>query len=188
MLFRSIFIFQVLEPLQLAYAHAPKLAFPTVKGGFTNAVFPANLDHSLALVLLTQNPQNLGFAKTNLFHEQLKIEKVNSYYFSLFLTGLLTGGAYSSGTRCTGIWAGLFYCHCGELPRCRTWRKNVAYKSFTPIRGPPLYRPPPTIYINREKKCLSSIKYCRPNMMQLKLLNVYHFPCVTGLWLNSCSH
>jgi len=57
-------------------------------------VFPANLGHGLALVLLTQNPQNLGFAKTTLFHEQLKIEKVKSYYFSLFLTGLLTGGAY----------------------------------------------------------------------------------------------
>ena len=63
----TIFIFQVLEALQLAYAHAPKLAFPTVKGGFTNAVFPANLGHGLTLVLLTQNPRNLGFAKTTLF-------------------------------------------------------------------------------------------------------------------------
>ena len=97
----AIFIFQVLEALQLAYAHAPKLAFPTVKGGFTNAVFPANLGHgltlTLTLVLLTQNPQNLGFAKMTLFHGQLKIEKVKSYYFSLLLTGLLTGGAYRIG-------------------------------------------------------------------------------------------
>ena len=52
----TIFIFQVLEALQLAYAHDPKLAFPPIKGGFTNAVFPANLGHGLTLVLLTQNP------------------------------------------------------------------------------------------------------------------------------------
>ena len=63
----AIFVFQVFEPLQLAPAHAPELAFPTVKGGFTTAVFPANLGHGLTLVLLTQNPRNLGFAKTTLF-------------------------------------------------------------------------------------------------------------------------
>ena len=34
----AIFLFQGLEPLQLAHAHAPKLAFPTVKGEFTEAV------------------------------------------------------------------------------------------------------------------------------------------------------
>jgi len=57
-------------------------------------VFPANLGHGLALVLLTQNTQNLGLAETTLFHEQLKIEKVKSYYFSLLFTGLLSGEAY----------------------------------------------------------------------------------------------
>ena len=49
----AVFLFQVLEPLQLAHAHAPELAFPTVKGGCTEAVLPANLGHGLALVLLT---------------------------------------------------------------------------------------------------------------------------------------
>jgi len=58
-------------------------------------VLAANLGHGLALVLLAQNAQNLGFAETTLFHEQLKIEKVKSYYFSLLLTGLLIGGAYT---------------------------------------------------------------------------------------------
>ena len=90
----AIFVFQVLEALQLAYAHSPEFTFPTVEGGFTNAVFPANLGHGLAPVLLTQNPQNLGFAKTTLFHEQLKIEKMKNYYFSLLLTGLITGETY----------------------------------------------------------------------------------------------
>ena len=55
-------------------------------------MFPANLNHRLALVLLTQNPQNLGFTKATFFHEQLKIEEVKSYYFSLFLIGSLSGG------------------------------------------------------------------------------------------------
>ena len=57
----AVFIFQGFEPLQLA--HAPELAFPTVKGGCTEAVLPANLGHGLALVLLAQNAQNLGFAE-----------------------------------------------------------------------------------------------------------------------------
>ena len=57
----------MLEPLQLAHAHAPELAFPTVKGGFTEAVLPANLGHGLALVLLAQNAQNLGFAEAAFF-------------------------------------------------------------------------------------------------------------------------
>ena len=65
----AIFVFQVLEPLQLAHAHAPELAFPTVEGGFTEAVLPANLGHGLALVLLAQNAQNLGFAEATFFHE-----------------------------------------------------------------------------------------------------------------------
>ena len=65
----AVFLFQVLEALQLAHAHAPKLAFPRVKGGLTDAVFPANLDHGLALVLLAQNTQNLGFAEAALFHK-----------------------------------------------------------------------------------------------------------------------
>jgi len=43
-----------------------------------------------------QNAQNLGFAETTLFHEQLKIEKVKSYYFSLLFTGLLSGEAYKN--------------------------------------------------------------------------------------------
>ena len=85
----AVFLFQGLEPLQLAHAHAPKLAFPRVKGGFTEAVLPANLGHGLALVLLAQNAQNLGFAEATLFHSQSKIEEVKSYYFSLFLTGSL---------------------------------------------------------------------------------------------------
>ena len=65
----AVFVFQVLEPLQLAHAHAPELAFPTVKGGFTEAVLPANLGHGLALVLLAQNAQILGFAEATFFHE-----------------------------------------------------------------------------------------------------------------------
>jgi len=84
----------MLEALQLAHAHTSELVFPPVKRGFTQAVLAANLGHGLALVLLAQNAQNLGFAETTLFHEQLKIEKVKSYYFSLLLTGLLTGEAY----------------------------------------------------------------------------------------------
>jgi hypothetical protein len=91
-----VFLFQVLEALQLAHAHAPKLAFPRVKGGLTDAVLPANLDHSLALVLLAQNAQNLGFAEAAFFHKQLKIGEVKSYYFSLFLTGSLLGEAYKA--------------------------------------------------------------------------------------------
>ena len=51
----AIFICHVLEALQLAYAHAPKLTFPPVKGRLTAAVFPTNLNHRLALVLLAQN-------------------------------------------------------------------------------------------------------------------------------------
>ena len=92
----AVFVFQVLEPLQFAHAHAPELAFPTVKGGFTEAVLPANLNDRLALILLAQNTQNLGFAKTTFFHEQLKIEEVKSYCFSLFLTGELSGEAYNN--------------------------------------------------------------------------------------------
>ena len=65
----AVFIFQGFEPLQLAHAHAPELAYPTVKGGFTEAVLPANLGHGLALVLLAQNAQNLGFAEATFFHE-----------------------------------------------------------------------------------------------------------------------
>ena len=65
----AIFIFQVLEALQLAHAHAPKLAFPPIKGGFTNVVLPANLGHGLALALLAQNAQNLGFAEATSFRE-----------------------------------------------------------------------------------------------------------------------
>ena len=63
----AVFIFQVLELLQLAPAHASELAFPTVKGGFTEAVLPANLGYGLALVLLAQNAQNLGFAEATFF-------------------------------------------------------------------------------------------------------------------------
>jgi len=48
----AIFVFQVLEALQLAHAHAPKLTFPPVKGRLTDAVLPSNLNHRLALVLL----------------------------------------------------------------------------------------------------------------------------------------
>ena len=95
----AIFVFQVLEALQLAHAHAPKLAFPRVKGGLTDAVFPANLDHCLALVLLAQNSQNLGFAEAAFFYKQLKIGEVKSYYFSLFLIGSLSGDAYK-GSSC----------------------------------------------------------------------------------------
>ena len=58
-------------------------------------MLPANLDYGLALVLLTQNSQNLGFAEAALFYKQLKIGKVKSYYFSLFLTGSLLVEAYS---------------------------------------------------------------------------------------------
>ena len=65
----AVFVFQVLEPLQLAHAHAPKLAFPRVKRGFTEAVLPANLGHGLALVLLAQNAQNPGFAEATFFHK-----------------------------------------------------------------------------------------------------------------------
>ena len=65
----AAFLFQVLEALQLAHAHAPKLAFPRVKRGFTEAVLPANLGHGLALVLLAQNAQNLGSAEATFFHE-----------------------------------------------------------------------------------------------------------------------
>jgi hypothetical protein len=85
----AIFVFQVLETLQLAHAHSPKLAFPRVKGGLTDAVLPANLNHRLALVLLAQNTQYLGFAEAAFFHKQSKIEEVKSYYFSLLLTGSL---------------------------------------------------------------------------------------------------
>ena len=85
----AVFVFQVLETRQLAHAHAPKLAFPRVKGGLTEAVLPAKLNHGLALVLLAQNTQYLDFAESALFHKQSKIEEVKSYYFSLFLTGSL---------------------------------------------------------------------------------------------------
>ena len=83
----AVFIFQVLEALQLAHAHAAKLAFPRIKRGLTEAVLPANLDHGLALVLLAQNAQNLGFAEATFFHKQLKIGEVKSYYFALLLIG-----------------------------------------------------------------------------------------------------
>ena len=59
-------------------------------------MLPANLHHRLALVLLAQNTQYLGFAESAFFHEQSKIEEVKSYYFSLLLTGLLWGEAYNS--------------------------------------------------------------------------------------------
>ena len=89
----AVFVFQGLEPLQLAHAHAPELAFPRVKRGLTDAVFPANLDRclalALALVLLAQNAQYYGFAEAALFHKQSKIEEVKVYYFSLLLTGSL---------------------------------------------------------------------------------------------------
>ena len=90
----AVFFFQVLEALQLAHTHAPKLAFPRVKGGLTDAVLPANLGHGLTLVLLAQNAQNLGFAEAAFFHKQSKIEEVKSYYFSLLLIGLHWGEAY----------------------------------------------------------------------------------------------
>ena len=101
----AVFLFQVLEALQLAHAHAPKLAFPRVKSGLTDAVLPANLDHGLALVLLAQNSQNLGFAEAAFFHKQLKIGEVKSYYFSLFLTGSLLGEAYTYANQ---DWNGLY--------------------------------------------------------------------------------
>ena len=63
----AVFLFQGIEALQLAHAHAPELTFPTVKGGFTEAVLPANLGHDLALVLLAQNTQYLGFAEAAFF-------------------------------------------------------------------------------------------------------------------------
>ena len=85
----AIFVFQVLEALQLAHAHAPEFAFPTVEGRLTDAVLPTNLNHRLALDLLAQNTQNLGFTTATFFHKQLKIEEVKSCYFSLFLTGSL---------------------------------------------------------------------------------------------------
>lgn len=44
----------------------------------------ANLNHYLALVLLAQNAQYLGFAESAFFHEQSKIEGLKSYYFSSF--------------------------------------------------------------------------------------------------------
>ena len=84
----------MLEALQFAHAHAPKFTFPAIKGGVADAVLAANLSDRLALVLLAQNTQYLGFAKATFFHKQQKIEKVGSYYFSLLLTGLLTGEAY----------------------------------------------------------------------------------------------
>ena len=65
----AVFVFQGLEPLRLAHAHAPELAFPTVKGGCTEAVLPANLGHGLTLVLSAQNAQNLGFAEATFFHK-----------------------------------------------------------------------------------------------------------------------
>ena len=65
----AVFVFQGLEPLQLAHAHAPELAFPTVKGEFTEAVLPANMGHGLAQALLAQNARNLGFAEATFFHE-----------------------------------------------------------------------------------------------------------------------
>jgi hypothetical protein len=86
----------MLEPLQLAHTHAPELAFPGVKGGLTDAMLAANLNHRLALVLLAQNAQNLGFAKATSFHKQSKIEEVKRYCFSLLLTGSFWGEAYKS--------------------------------------------------------------------------------------------
>ena len=97
----AVFVLQVLEARQLAHVHAPKLAFPRVKGGLTNAVLPANLNHRLAPVLLAQNTQNLGFAKTTFFHKQSKIEEVKSYYFSLLLIGSLWGEAYTNSMKIT---------------------------------------------------------------------------------------
>jgi hypothetical protein len=58
-------------------------------------MFAANLGHSLLLALLAQNAQNPGLVEAARLHEQVKIEKVKSYYVSLLLAGLLCSGAYT---------------------------------------------------------------------------------------------
>ena len=85
------------QALQLGDLQASVLALPLVKRGLAQAVFAANLGNGLALALLAQDADYLGFTETTFFHGAAgKRTKGKNGLCSLLLTGLERGEAYTN--------------------------------------------------------------------------------------------
>lgn len=65
----TIFLLQVLHPLNVADNHTTVPGFPIVKRGLANAMFPANILNRFTGFLLVKNRDNLGLRKSSLFHD-----------------------------------------------------------------------------------------------------------------------
>lgn len=64
----SVLILKHLQPFGLAHLQATILALPLVKGAFSNAMLPANVQCALTCLLLLKDPNNLLFRETALLH------------------------------------------------------------------------------------------------------------------------